>query len=498
MFTCGRFKGKTFQEVLDSDPAFCELALRCDVNKYCPEEFKQFLKSKRVIKEYSPVPFLKALSPEQTREFKSIVGELNVEKVQVHEPSEVDSNGFLAGFCQFFVEKCIFNAQGRVAVLPKSIEIHATIFPFRVTPNVAHFDVPVKKLFSLQFEKEVGDFFRFHFNQVDYTSSADLFLRNIFAFRRDHFTESELKKLEAVAGDLSRPIRNTYRRPVNEYLKNFPSLNNKGVTIFRSYCDFFDKIRMESNIGEISLRRDRAYFLRLPEVNLYELFRLLDENFYKSDYKSYAKSFLKYIFFFEHAVRCDSNPVFFIDDLLFECLKWLSTYKSLDQDFETQKTAVSMVTIPWCRKYGAPRSFSSGFDDLHLQRMRNYVTNIPNVELAVVAEDLFTDILQSRTRFRIKDILYDVRFSKQKKKKIGDFDKLILLGVLFPATTKIKKLVLYNAKTGFECRADMPEAVDEIRNFVRRINRTDFSVELPPEAYLMSMFAECLKNKNIP
>jgi len=166
-FDCGRYKGRTFEEISKSDLDFCEKVLKSSVcNKYYPEEFKKYLLSRRrtTICENNVTSFLKKWDESMEAEFRQIIGSPEIAIKEVHPQAAGYPNGNLGVFIRYFFKKCIFNQQNTNAT-NYNIEMFASIFPFKVSRAVVQSRLPVRQLFDAEFYAGVDEFLERHFEE---------------------------------------------------------------------------------------------------------------------------------------------------------------------------------------------------------------------------------------------------------------------------------------------------------------------------------------------
>lgn len=505
-FTEGRHRDKTYQQVFEKDPEFCKKVLECkESNKYYPAKFKEFLLSKTNIKpkvletisQKSPKHFLRALSSNMRAELKDIIGSEN--KVMVRQVHESDfsktPNGYMGVFYRFFIRKCIFNLQNKDAH-NKFVENYASVFPFKVKNEIVNqTKLPVLQLFNDNFKRILQSFLNKHFNDVLLDDVASVFLSNIYLFRQQHFTGKDIKHLKNSVemmlkdsfdgcGEISNKFR-AFRldNEVNGYLSKFPRLNENGVLRYKSYCQMYNKISQLHHKAEVQ-NYTKDYLLKIPEINIYELFSLLDKDFFMDHKDQYIEQFEKYVFFFIRALNTDSNPVFFIDSILFECLKSLQTYIKSREDILNLQYECAIMTLVYRRKQ--PQYYNDGRDstcdqrNLHLSK--DYIENFPGMKTAVVDIEVLSDLLEGTMYVILEDgTSIDIRYSRKKYGGVSDLYESILMGALIP---KVKRFVTYNAYRGEESKMDMIPNRDMLLQFIKKYNRWNFLTSMPEETFI--------------
>ncbi|KAK7601774.1 hypothetical protein V9T40_009215 [Parthenolecanium corni] len=483
-FTCGRYKNRTFEDIANEDADFCDAVLKSPVsNKYYPEEFKSYLLSlgKTTVTSISAVNvtgFVSQWDEKIRAEFQQIIGSSDGSTIrEVHPKSTGYSYGNLGVFIRFFIKKCIFNVQNANAV-NLNIELFASIFPFKVSKTVPSVKLPVRKLFDKQFNGTIAKFMVHHFEDKCERADSyiDLFLANVNHFRMTFFNEGSMQRLKkAMASQLdldSSPFGMTGGIPyISDYLKKFPRLNQKGVARYKLLRRMYNKLCTtfgQEDLGEQSPRQIRM----LPEINCYELFSLLEPDFFVDQRAKYVERFLKYLFFFIYAVENSENhPLFFIDDPLYECLKGYAEYRDSRQVPENLKLCIWKMALVYRRYQEVENDKSSvqfEVDDENLQNIRNYMENFPAIETAIVDFRLPTDLLVLGISVVTTDTTFRMYYRKTDRSNLSDFHEDIIRALMCPMD--IKKAIIYNAFTGVEASLIVPPLKTEIWEFVRRYN----------------------------
>lgn len=510
IFTHGRYKGKTYDHVYKEDRKFCQIALEAGPSSFVPENFIQFLLKQTqdlhlngsVIKERGCPHFLKACTKEMLAELRRILDVVRIHEVQVHERCDrrLRPNGNLGVFYHFFIKKHVFNltnVDGRC----KYIENYASVFPFRVSKTVAtdaHLSIFDVLDLDFEFKMEIQFFLDEHFDNVNFGDVCQLFLLNIYQFKETRFSSEDLVKSSACfqfGSEVSRvfdKFGSRVRHPATGvgYLKTFPRLNRTGIERYKKLYDtlvstmnFFKK-----SVLKLSRKYDDEYFAQLPEINFLELYSLLSKTFFSKSRKEYVKKFKKYIFFFVHALNSETNPVFFIDDGLFECLKSLQKFKKSREDVFELKYVLAMMTLVYRRKQPIDQNFTE-LNEQNLQHVKDYVQSLPNIESAIVDYEVRTNMLESTSLVTLEDVCLDACFRVFPRNSVNDFYDSILHAALSPKN--VSKLIIYNAFLGVETWIKMPECKEKILEFIRTYNKYDFSVQLPPEKPFTWGFEKC-------
>lgn len=492
-FTCGRYKNRTFAEVASNDAEFCRAVLRTiGCSKYYPQDFKSYLLSlerpceRPSICENKVTSFLDKWDENMEAEFQQIIGLPEIEIKKVHPQASGHPNGNLGVFIRLFVRKCIFNVQ-KVVASHYSVETFAAIFPFKVSKTVPMARLAVRELFDIEFYATIAAFMVRHF--VDKCDSAvyiiHLFLRNIHHFRETYFDEDSLRELKRVVDDVLDPEKRFFVATyANDYLKQFPRPSQEGVEryvflrqTYNSLCEAFGC----EGLGDQSRRHIRM----LPEINCYELLSLLEPDFYLEQRATYEKRFQKYLFFFIYALESTDNPVFFIDDPLYECLKAYVQYQRSPRIPDSLKQCIWLVTLVHRRSqpldYLRHQGLNFYVDDQNLQDIRNYVEKYPGIETAVVDFSLPTSLAMLGISIVTEDTIFNVCYRNCEKSQVSDFYEGIIRALMCPVN--IKKVTIYNAYTGVETSMLVPPRKREVLEFIRRYNNYDPTRPIPVESH---------------
>lgn len=484
-FTCGRYKNRTFEEIAKNDADFCESVLKTAVcNKYYPEDFKSYLQSLRrpSIHETNVTGFIHKWDENMEAEFRKIIGSPKIEIKKVHPAADGYPNGNLGVFIRYFFKKCIFNLQNADAS-SYNIELFATIFPFKVSKMVPPARLPVRELFDEKFHATIATFMVHHFeNKCDSAASiVDLFLRNIYDFKKKHFDECTMRKLKNVVNDAVDSDKSFFTVTyANDYLRQFPRLSTDGVYRYTQLRQMYNSLCAAFGHEDLGDQR-RRHIRMLPEINCYELLLLLEPDFYMDRQTQYIEWFQKYLFFFAYAVESADNAVFFIDDPLYECMKGYVQYRTSREVPENLKLCVWLVTLIHRRTQPLDKSNRDNFevDDQNLQHIRNYVENFPGIESAIVDFSLPTSLLLLGIPIVTKDTTINVFYTKSEKSKLSDFYEVIIRALMCPMN--IKKICIYNAYSGVETSMMVPPLKKEVLEFVRQYNNYDPAQILPVE-----------------
>lgn len=518
-FLEGRHKNRSYQQVFESDKQFCDSVMNSkESSKYYPADFKKFLLSKlaanercesnsMTVCERTPFYFLQALSADMKDEFRNIVGDHRVTVKEIHQPCnfETPTNGFLGVFYRFFVKKCVFNLQNKDGRC-KFVEKYASVFPFTVSRVDCSRSLPVLQLFDDRFQRRLQKFLNRHFDNVLIEDIAPIFLSNIHKFRQQNFSENDAKRLTSLVkilqngsfnGDGEHDKFRAFRRGnyINTYLTNFPRLNEAGVARYKNMYQTYKQITLLFHESEVA-DCNKQQFMNLPEINCYEMFSLLDEEFFIDRFDSYIALFEKYVFFFVRALDADEKPVFFIDSVLFECLKSLNKFEKSREDVFDLQYEFAMLTLVYRRKQPVDsRRPDYTIDQTNLMNVKNYIENVPGIGTALVDHELANDLLECTIFLYFEDgTCFDFYFSKIKRTGLSDFHFSILCGALSP---EVKRLVIYNAYRGQESSLNMPADYEKLQEFIRRYNQCDFTAPLPAEKFITWGFEYCFVENTI-
>ncbi len=489
--TFGRCRGKTFEEAYRTDRKFCESLLNSTICDKYPRAFKEYVKSKMTseIDERFVSRFVDRWNEAIRSEFAALIGPLEMTKTSIHDRSQSETNGDIGVFYRMFVRKCISNLKNENA-RPWYVEKYAAVFPFKLNRDVPQATIPVAALFDEQFYERVGEFTRLHFGNVNVSELVDLLLRNVFQFRRLNFSQDQFRRLREMcdckfAGQ-SFKSGDRPPRPVNKYLKMFPRLNYSGCRRYERFCQIYCEIfkayheREPEPVSELSWRC-------LPEINCFELLRLLQTDFFKSEREEYEKTFLKYWFFFNNAINSEEKPVFFVDRLLFECMQHYVEYRSSRVNPQEMQFVVWMMALVHRRRQNLDpigRQYNRVPQETDMNNMQAYVESYPEVESASLDLVIETKLINSQIFLCTGTTLFRPCFSRRERDKIADFAELFIEAATCPRD--IKHLVIYNGFTGTEIKVVMPSVKNEILNFVGRYNKCDTSIDLPAEWFITS------------
>ncbi|KAL6957868.1 hypothetical protein U1Q18_045917 [Sarracenia purpurea var. burkii] len=435
--------------------------------------------------------FVKAFDEEMKSQFRRVIGKLPIKLKLIHSPTTIKrSNGFLGVFYRrFFVQKHLANIANTDANC-QYLNDHAAIFPFPVSEKLDQHDIGILDVIDDKLLDEMQTFLDEHFDGVEIRSICRKFFANILNCEEKNVSEKAI--LAAVQGmDLKGlSANNSGDKNFNDdekcaYLESYPRVSDVGVLRYKSMYNMLLQVTELYKIpcNTSAIKYDKEYLVKLPEINFYELYSLLNDDFLRSDRREYVYRFKKYLFFFINALNHPSKPVFFIDDGLFECLQHYNTFKKSRNDVETLKFELSMLTLVFRRKQTFDE-YRGNFrlDDVNLKNVKAYFDNFPDVARFLVMNEVHSDVLASEALVSTEQIAMDVCFRGRRCRYIDYFFELIIYAALSPKS--IKRLVLYNAFTGEETSVAMPSNKHAINEFIRRHNRYDFSQTVPPERFI--------------
>ncbi|XP_065226692.1 uncharacterized protein LOC135849954 [Planococcus citri] len=485
-----------------------------------PIEFTMFVLRKMAVKEKDFRSFQAALPPQAYEYLEKLIGSDACHMNQVHSKSTYKNgkpSSFRGALTKIFCKKVICN----VAKNQKDAHYDrlAAIFPFKVSKDVPKGELKIFEKFDDDFYAEVQFFLNRHFENVDARKMSELFLLNIWNFRLKYFpAKLLLERLEnpGVQHD--------------DYLSKFPRLHPGGVDQFKFLYREFTNAMKENEIYENCDKYfqtlpetcyafadlysffvedcDDEYFQTLPEKNFEDLYSFFEhENFFDNNRSVYMRRFRKYLFFFVHALSMHPipNPVFFIDDLLFECLKSLRRYKTCEE-YVFMRDDLTRITILHYRM-DLDRSESCGQYYLNndtLERIKNYILKsvvggdpaTKNPQLNVKYK---TDLL-TWMPFRTDDDCFNVCYSSncEYETRIKDFLERVLCSVLCPDNEPVKCIVGYNAFKGIELRYYLPNDIESLRNFIRLCSTCDVTNEPlndPNNVYIWKTFRKFIETE---
>lgn len=478
IFLWGRHKGRSFNEVYHKDPEFCKLVLAENgVHRSKFIDFQMFLLDKQlpsdVVEERGCRHFIKALPPKALRQLQELVGDLRIEMKLIHEPSEAIPNGFLGVLLKFFARKVIANLNDEDAVCAY-VEKYTEVFPFKVSENVPRIGCEIIELFDDSMNTVIRNFIQYHFGDLNQQYVTELFLCNIYNFK--------LNLLQSVSA------RQTQQRfilvPESNYLGNFPRLNENGAKHYQNFYALYDEMVETFNFtAELdSSDYNITYFSKLPEINFHELYSLLNVDFMQSEKEKYIDRFKKYLFFFVHALRSDTKPIFFIDELLYVCLSKLKQFKSSRDDIFNHLEALVMLTLVHRRKQPQEKNASYIPDIKNLQDVKKYLENGPNLIKAKIDHCVSSSLLECSILAQAGSICFNMCYSSSRRIKSSDFFRSILYASLCPQD--IKELKIYNSFLGEETSIKMPPIKEKIVDFIKKYNRYNFEKPLPAEKFI--------------
>ncbi|XP_065226683.1 uncharacterized protein LOC135849939 isoform X2 [Planococcus citri] len=463
-----------------------------------PIDFTMYVLRKMAVNEKYSYDFEAALPRQAHKYLKKLIGRHKAQKVtQIHPANyEEMSSTFRGTFTQVFCRKVISNATNQV---DDNYDRLATVFPFKVSQDVRWSEIKITKLFDGDFYQQIKNFLDRHFENVNAPETVDLFLLNIRNFISETFSaESLLARL------------NNPQTPHDDYLSTFPRLHQGGIDrfqfLYREFVKAMEHYRFRIRFPAFYRHgpgngNNKQYFRELPERNFADLYSFLDDEFFQYERSVYVSRFQKYLFFFVHALKVDSNPVFFIDDMLFECLKSLRRYKTVKKDVNI-KNDLAMISMLHYRMNLSDRE-KSGSDyhmsDATLERMKKYILEsvIPrNPRLNVKYK---TDLLV-RMPFRTDEACFKITYTKHDG--IKNIWECIISSVLFPENEPVSCIINYNAFLGKEYRLNLPSNVEFLRNFVRLCSLCDVSNESVEEpnhdVYILSLLLPFIETEKNP
>lgn len=496
VFTCGRYRNKTFEQVANSDEDFCNAVLQSKADsKYYPDAFKQYL----IATKKKILPFLGAfeeeLTAEDKNELKEIVGDLPHLISNCHIPvdtSKYHSSGLKGIFYRCYFTKCVASRSIRNEKISSGLlNDFASIFPFKTSKNVERKCLPVMRLFDVDFKKKIETFVK-HFEQHECRELVDLFFANVLHCRLKHFDQKSVQKLKTFVEKKVYDERNSRNCKVdftNDLLKSFPRINFQGIHRYQQYQNDFRTIQNAYHKTEFP-KKSQTYFQFLPEINFYELFSLLETELYESDRVLYLDRLKKYLFFFGYAIDRADHPVFFIDDILFECLKFYPIYREPLNDVlseEEEYVLWMMALVRSRKKYKIGSCKDVSLDRENFEKVMNYVKDIPGIKTSdAILNFLETNELcdiRINCKLLVGDTLYEVCYSKQNR-QLSSF--LVLLMKAAIVSKNIRKIVFYNAYLGTETSLIVPQEIkSKIINFICKYNKPRYS---KPEAFLISNY----------
>lgn len=494
-FPNGRHRNKTYLQVFQNDEEFCKMVLKGGRSSFIPEDFKDFLTRPTTSSLQGKIEededILRTLTTGDHRStLDKILGDIKVKVKQLHPPCNKGSNGFIGKFHRVFIEKCVFNLTDTDGY-HTFIDNYASVFPFHVSNEINRYRVKILDDFDEELWNEMQTFVNEHFDDVMIRSISHVFFANILNFKENNFSEGMLSKLLKNFNIEGLSMRNDENKSFMgfrqtkekcDYLKDFPRLSKHGAVVYNQLYNLF--VSVSALYGEpcvVSADKYRfSYLTRLPEMNFYELYSLLNSKFLITNRREYVYRFQKYLFFFINALNSESKPVFFIDDVLFECMKSLRTFrKSRDDVFSLKRELAAMSVIARRREAFHNRHMSIDLDEVNLQHVKEYVLNFPNISTAAIKPTLDTNLWQKTVLLSTDDSCLDTCVSKKRRTNVKDFYELIFYAAFSPKD--IKRLVIYNAFYGEECSIAMPEDKEALVDFVRTVyNNHDFSRPLAP------------------
>ncbi|XP_065226638.1 uncharacterized protein LOC135849912 [Planococcus citri] len=436
-----------------------------------PIEFTMFVLRKMAVNEKDFRSFVKAI-PLQTREYlHKLMNRDSATCTEVHPANDEESTSTFRGlFTKVFCKKVISNFAENQE--DKHFDKLSAVFPFKVSTDVRWCEMKIMQQFDDAFYKEIQEFLDEHFDNVNAPETVELFLLNIRNFISDKFSaEALLSRWENPEGQH------------DDYLSTFPRLHQGGIERFQFlYREFVSMIRSHRiyvpAFNFYRRRCDEDYFRRLPERNFVDLYSFLDYvDFFNEHREIYMRRFKKYLFFFVHALAVESNPVFFIDEMLFECLKSLRRYKTIKEDVSLKNDLAKITMLDFrTNLLDRRRSYRDYcLSDTALERMKHYILEsiVPkNPQLNVQYKTDLLTWMPFRTEEACVNVCYSINGG------IKNFLERLLCSIMCPDSDSIRYIDEYNAYLGKVYRFDLPmNDIESLRNFVRLCNTYDVTDE---------------------
>lgn len=291
-------------------------------------------------------------------------------------------------------------------------------------------------------------------------------------FRRKYFNSRfpmQYVQLKAIAEIGSRGVEEQ-EEPVEfvcDYMRSVYHLTEAGVDWYMNFQTALNEVNAEYNKPLISTRA-RSHFKHLMEINCCELLLLLEHRFYSDERKKYEYLFQKYVFFFGHAVdfaKEAHHPVFFIDDVLFECLKSLRTYQFSDTHAMQLEYDVWMMALVHLRRYTPSRGpIERRVDRCHLQRAVSYVTENFSDNTQLYYENSLLYPIRHRNFFLRGDTVFRLTFVDVEQFEPRHFYELILKAALLDQY--VQNIVIYNVYNDLQVTMNMPRVRRDLRKLI--------------------------------
>lgn len=445
--------------------------------------------------------FVKNLTKDMRKEFYYLMKNARIGTEKVHAPYgvEVEKKSFLGKFHQHFVQKVILNVKKEDWSCQKLSSL-VSIFPFKVSNDVVESELIIFRNIDSEFEDDIKKFLQNHFDDVgDVPGTIKLFLRNIRVFKSSIDAHQLVKPSSGVSdGDHVEQMGDLLRTnlKIGDETRSIPKLTKEGVKRFLNIYSLTRRAMLALSPSQAETicfdKFDETYFLGLPESNFVELYSLLDPNFYKTQCEQYKQLFEKYIFFFLHALRSENHPVFFIDHLLFECLKSYHIFQKSRENPVHLKSHIGNLTSAYQRLQCNDEANDFAVSDESLNEIKKFFeTGIRGIETAQLNYSVENALLDNRTFACTNHELIDVCFSSAVKDKPLYFIDLIIVASF--SEKYFNRLSVYNLYKGVKTWIYNPSCKDEVLKFVRKYTKYERR-ELPPEFFLMEKFENCFEN----
>lgn len=462
----------TYEQAYEN-PTYIDKALDLEnaSNTGIPNEFTQFVLRKMAVYEISCRPFEAALDPRAKQYLLKLIGPQVSEERRVH-PGNPDERTslFRSLLTKLFCQKLVMNlrnenCENQSLNLPKL----ACIFPFQVCKSVPEYRIGILKNFDDRFYNRMQHFLDEHFDKnVPVRETTALFLNNI-----RHFFDTKFSS----------------KQQSTEYLSKFPRLNDKGIVHFQYLYREYRNVRKhfyncKRRVPHLYYENDD--FRTMPERNIDEIASLLQSIVFRTKPEMYEDLFKKYLFFFVHSLEIEKNPtpVFFIDDMLYQCLKSLRRFRTLREDPINMLDDLAMITLLWLfyREQDFKNYDGYSINLTTLRNIKEYITNFVSNEKNVQIEFKFKTDLYCTLPYRVNNtIAFDVCYANKKhncRRGIMYFLHQLLCSVLSPGDNPIRCIVCYCAFIGQENRFAIPQdrnIIESVRNFVRLSTKRDIS-----------------------
>lgn len=453
------------------NPTYIDRALDIEnaSNTGIPIEFTQFVLRKMAVDEVDREKFQNALDPRATQFLMKLIGPQNSEERQVHPANLKEGCSlFRSLFVKSFCIKLFMNLQNKNCEYPSTKEL-ARVFPFQVSENVPEYEIDILENFDDRFYNRMERFLDEHFDEeLPVRETIELFLKNI-----RHFFDTKYSS----------------EQQSTEYFSKFPKLNDKGIAHFRHLYDEYKNVRMrypncQRRFPKLYYRKED--FWTLPKKNMEELGSLLQPIEFLKKPENYYNTFRKYLFFFVHIRQSgqNRNHVFFIDDMLYQCLRSSRKFRTLREDPMNMLEDLAMITLLWLsfRQVDRKNRDCYSIDLKTLQNIKEYITNLVSCSDNTVVEinSTYLTDLYCRIPFRINNtICFDVSYAGKKRncqRGIMYLLNQLIRSVCAPGDERITNIVCYSPYLGRENRFVITEDIAEsVRNFIRLSTKVDIS-----------------------